>query len=188
MASKQEEPEFGYELKIPKDRIAVLIGKKGEVKRHIEAITKTAIGVDSREGIVSIKGKDALSMYTAKEIVKAVGRGFNPEIAQLLMKQDYSFELIDLSGYAKTKNDEKRIKGRVIGEKGKSRKTIEDLTGTYISVYGKTIAIIGELDAVGLARKAVESLISGSQHSNVYRWLEKQRREIKKKEIVESLD
>lgn len=187
MASKEKEPEFGYELKIPKDRIAVLIGKKGEVKRHIETITKTEIDVDSKEGIVSIKGKEALGMYSAKEIVKAVARGFNPEIAQLLMKQDYSFELIDLSNFARSKNDEKRLKGRVIGEKGKSRKTVEDLTGVYISVYGKTISIIGELNAVFLAKRAIESLLAGSQHANVYRWLEKQKRDIKKNEVIGSL-
>jgi ribosomal RNA assembly protein len=187
MASDKNEEEFGYELKIPKDRVAVLIGQKGKTKRHIETITKTKLDIDSKEGDVSIKGKDALGMYSAKEIVKAVGRGFNPEIAQLLVKQDYSFELLSLSDYSKSKNDEKRLKGRVIGEKGKSRNTIEDLTGVYISVYGKTIAIIGEITAVGIARKAVESLLSGSPHANVYKWLEKQRRQIKKKEIIEAL-
>jgi ribosomal RNA assembly protein len=188
MASDKESPEFGYELKIPKDRVAVLIGKKGETKNHIEAITKTKLDIDSKEGEVSIKGKDALGMYAAKEIVKAIARGFNPEIAQLLMKQDYSFEILDVADFAKTKNDTKRLKGRVIGEKGKSRNTIEALTGVYISVYGKTICIIGELSSVGLARRAIESLLSGSPHANVYKWLEKQRRHIKKKGILESLE
>jgi ribosomal RNA assembly protein len=185
MTSKEEQ-EFGYQLKIPKERIAVLIGTKGETKKHIEAITKTKIDVDSKEGEVLIKGKDALGMYSAKEVVRAIGRGFNPEIAQLLVKQDYVFELLSLSDFAKSKNDEKRLKGRVIGEKGKSRSTIEELTGAYISVYGKTIAIIGEINSVGLARRAVESLLSGSPHANVYKWLEKQRRSMKKKEVLEA--
>jgi ribosomal RNA assembly protein len=187
MTSEKQDSEFGYELKIPKDRVAVLIGRKGETKKHIETVTKTRIDVDSKEGEVSIKGKDALSMYTAKEIVRAIGRGFNPEIAQLLLKQDYSFELLNLADYARSKNDEKRLKGRVIGEKGKSRNTIEELTGAYISVYGKTIALVGEINAVSLARRAVESLLSGSPHANVYKWLEKQRRNLKKKEILESI-
>ena len=187
MASDKNEGEFGYELKIPRDRVAVLIGQKGKTKRHIESITKTKLDIDSKEGDVSIKGADALGMYSAKEVVKAVVRGFNPEIAQLLVKQDYAFELISLSDFAKSKNDEKRIKGRVIGEKGKSRKTIEDLTGAYISVYGKTISLIGEISSVGLARRAVESLLAGSPHANVYKWLEKQRRDIRKKELIEAL-
>ena len=188
MASDKESTEFSYELKIPKDRVAVLIGAKGETKKHIESLTKTKIDVDSKEGDVSITGKEALGMYAAKEIVKAIARGFNPEIAQLLMKQDYSFEILDVSDFSKSKNDTKRLKGRVIGEKGKSRNTIESLTGAYISVYGKTICIIGELNSVGLARRAVESLLAGSPHANVYKWLEKQRRNIKKKEILEKLE
>jgi ribosomal RNA assembly protein len=186
MTSKKD-MEFGYELKIPKDRVAVLIGQKGETKKHIETITKTKLNIDSKEGDVSIKGSDALGMYSAKEIVTAIGRGFNPEIAQLLVKQDYSFEILNLNDFSKTKNDMKRLKGRVIGEKGKSRSTIEDLTGAYISVYGKTIAIIGEISAVSLARRAIESLLSGSQHASVYKWLEKQRRDMKRKEAIEAL-
>ena len=186
MTSNTEE-EFSYELKIPKDRVAVLIGQKGKTKNHLESITKIKLDIDSKEGDVTIKGTDALGMYSAKEIVKAIGRGFNPEIAQLLIKQDYAFELLNLSDFSRSKNDEKRLKGRVIGEKGKSRKTIEDLTGVYISVYGKTIAIIGEITAVGYARKAIDSLLSGSPHANVYKWLEKQKRIIKKKEIIEAL-
>ncbi len=70
----------------------------------------------------------------------------------------------------------KRLKGRVIGEGGRSRKTIEELTGSYISIYGKTICIIGEPEGAPNARRAVESLLKGSPHGNVYKWLEKQRK------------
>ena len=185
MTSKKNDEEFSYELKIPKDRVAVLIGTKGETKKQIESLTKTRVNVDSKEGIVQISGTDALAMYSAKEMIKAVGRGFNPEIAQLLLKQDYSFEILDMAAFSRNRNDDKRLKGRVIGEKGKSRRTIEELTGAYISVYGKTIGIIGEVGAVGLARRAIESLLAGSQHANVYKWLEKQKRDMRKKEAIE---
>jgi ribosomal RNA assembly protein len=70
-----------------------------------------------------------------------------------------------------------RLKGRVIGAKGKARKAIEELTQTNISVYGKTIAIIGEIQNVGTARRAIESLLMGSMHATVFKWLEKQRRD-----------
>ncbi len=184
MASDKTDEEFSYELKIPKDRVAVIIGSKGETKKRIESLTRTRINVDSKEGIVQISGTDALAMYSAREMIKAVGRGFNPEIAQLLLKQDYSFEMIDMASFSRNRNDETRLKGRVIGEKGKSRRTIEELTGAYISVYGKTIGIIGEIGAVGLARRAIESLLAGSQHANVYKWLEKQRRDMRNREVL----
>ena len=178
MTSKME--EYTYEIKIPRERVAVLIGRKGEMKKGLEHATKSKIMVDSKEGDVEIKGKDGLSIMSAKDIVMAIGRGFNPEIAMLLLKPDYGFELISIADYAgKSKNKLERLKGRVIGAEGKSRRTIETLTETKLSVYGKTIGIIGEIENVGIARKAIENLLNGAQHSSVYRWLEKKRKDLK---------
>ena len=177
--------EYGYGLKIPKERIAVFIGKDGEVKKKLQEETDTSIDVDSKEGEIFIKGEDALNLFNAREVVKAIGRGFNPDIAFLLLKGDYSFEIINLSDYARNKNDLLRIKGRVIGRSGKSRATIEELTETYISVYGKTISIIGLPDNVSSARKALENLVKGSSHANVYKSLERKRKEMKQKDFIE---
>ena len=168
--------EFSYDIKIPKERIAVLIGTKGETKKILEKETKTHIDVDSREGIATLSGDDALNLMTAKDIVKAIARGFNPNIAKLLLKTDYVFELISLNEVISNKNDMERMKGRIIGTKGKSRELIEELTETYISVYGKTVGIIGDMEKVSIARRAVGKIIEGSPHANVFKWLEKQRK------------
>ncbi|MEM4239762.1 MAG: KH domain-containing protein [Candidatus Woesearchaeota archaeon] len=177
--TSQEVDEFAYELKIPKERVAVLIGKKGELKRQLEHVTKTKIKVDSDEGDVSISGADALLLYSCREIVRAIGRGFNPQIAMQLLKQDYGIEFINLTEYASTQKELERLRGRVIGEGGKSRKTIEDLTFTNISVYGKTIGIIGRLEGIPAARKAVEALLSGRKHGTVYKFLERNRKQMR---------
>jgi len=174
MAAKKE--EYSYEVKIPKDRIAVLIGKKGEIKKQIEKATKTKIDIDSKEGEVTIKGIDAINLYTAKEIIRAIARGFNPEIAQRLLKQDYGLEVIPIE--ARNKADTERIRGRLIGEEGKARKIIENLTGTKISIYGKTVSILGTFEGMDLARKAIKMLISGSPHSSVFKMLEKRTGEL----------
>lgn len=176
--------EYLYELKIPKERVAVLIGKKGQVKKEIESSTKTTIKVDSKEGDIFVSGKDALGLYNAREVIKAIGRGFNPEVAELLLKPDYCFEIVSLADFAKSKDSETRLKGRVIGSEGRSRKLIEELTESYISVYGKTISIISDPETALIAKQAVESLLRGSTHANVYKWLEKKRREIKKKQWI----
>lgn len=175
--------EFRYELKIPKERVAVLIGKKGETKKEIEGVTKSKIEVDSNEGDVFITGPDGLGLYNAREVIKAVGRGFNPDVALLLLKPDYVFETINIKDYAKTKNSELRLKGRVIGKEGKSRKTIEELTECYVSVYGKSIGMIGGADGVANARYAIDSLLKGSTHANIYKFLEKKRRDLKRKQL-----
>ncbi len=178
--------EYQYEIKIPRERIAVLIGVGGEIKRSIEEATNSKLQVDSQEGDVFITGEDALGLFTAREVVKAIGRGFNPQIATLLLKSDYLFEIVEIQDYSgKSQNDAMRLKGRVIGADGKSRRTIESLTETHISVYGKTIAIIGEIQNVTIAKRAIESLLAGSPHSTVYSWLEKKRRELKMAEFEE---
>ncbi|MCC7575049.1 KH domain-containing protein [Candidatus Woesearchaeota archaeon] len=176
--------EYSLELKIPKERVAVLIGKNGETKKELEDYTQAKIDIDSKEGDVKITGLDSLKMYSAKEVIRAIGRGFNPEIAKLLFKQDYILEIISLLDYVKHKGHFERIKGRVIGANGKSRETIENLTLTYISVYGKTIGILGRAEDVIISKKAVENLLLGSPHANVYKWLEKNRRNMKEKEAL----
>jgi len=177
MASPPPLEEFAYELRIPKERIAVLIGPKGEQKRALETETKSKIEVDSEEGDVHISGTDALLLYLAREIVRAIGRGFNPDVAMLLLKQDYGFELIGIEEYARNANDLERLRGRVIGEGGKSRRTIEELTDVRLCVFGKTIGLIGPIEHLVDARRAIESLLSGSPHAHVYRYLEKKKKE-----------
>ena len=87
--------------------------------------------------------------------------------------------MIDLKDVAgKNKNTMERLKGRVIGKAGKSREEIERLTDTHISVYGKTVGIIGEVEHVALSREAVAMLLQGSMHKTVYQYLEKKKKEI----------
>ncbi len=171
---KSGQEEYSYQLKIPKSRIAVLIGKKGEIKKTIEVTTGIKIQVDSKEGEVILFGSDSLKLFTVKEIIKAIARGFNPEVALFLLKPDYYLEIIRISDYANTKKEEIRLKGRVIGQKGKSRRTLEEMTDSFICVFGKTISVIGQVEEVYLTKQAIEKLLQGSPHTNVYAWLKKE--------------
>jgi ribosomal RNA assembly protein len=175
--------EYSHTIKIPKDRIAVLIGVKGKDKKELEEWSSARIHVDSDEGDVVIFGKDALKLFELREIIQAIARGFSPETARLLLKPDYMLEIINLKDYGlNNPNKLARVKARVIGTGGKARRVIEQLTGTEVCVYGKTIGIIGECGNVTTARRAIELLIKGSMHSTVYKWLEDQRRKAKRDE------
>ena len=181
----QEDMEYAYELKIPRERVAVLIGKKGEIKRNIEEETSSNIFVDSKEGEIRITGSDSLGLFSAREIIKAIGRGFSPETAMTILKAENAFELLIISDYAgKSRNSSTRLKGRIIGTEGKTRKHIEDVTETHLSVYGKTVGIIGEVEHVMLARRAIESILAGSTHSSVYKWLEKKKKDFERNRIM----
>ena len=176
--------DYSYEFKIPASRIAVLIGKDGSIKKRLERETDIKITIDSEEGDVFLYGDDALNLYTVREIISAIGRGFNPDIAMQLLKPDFAMEQINLADYAKTKNHMMRIKGRVIGSSGKARELIEELADCKISVFGKTVCIIGRIESVNLCRRAVDKLIRGSQHSKIYSMLERQRKDSKERQIL----
>jgi len=170
--------EFSYELKIPEERVGVLIGEKGAIKKEIEKLTKTQLNI-SKEGDVTIAGTNALLLYTAQDIVKAIARGFNPKKALLLLKTDYTLEILDLKDVAgKSKNTLIRLRSRIIGKEGKARREIERLTNTYLSVFGKTIAIIGQTADVFTARQAISMLLQGSMHKTAFQFLEKKNKEM----------
>lgn len=165
---------YQEEIKIPKERIAILIGKKGKTKTEIEKKTNTQIEVSSAEGDVTIKGEDSLEVYKTVNIVKSIGRGFNPEAALMLLNKDFCLEIVNIKDFTgKSKKKFTRIKSRIIGAKGKARRVLEELTNTEISVYGKTVCIIGEVEKAIFTREAVERILSGAPHSNVYAWIEK---------------
>jgi len=167
-----------YDIKIPEERVGVLIGADGKIKKEIEELTKSTLDI-SKEGDVTITGTDAVMLFTTLEIVRAIGRGFNPKVALLLLKTDYVLDLINMSDLTgKNKNMMERLKGRVIGKAGKSREEIERLTDTYISIYGKTIGIIGEVTQASLARQAVGMLLDGAMHKTVYHFLERKKKEV----------
>ena len=175
--------EYRTQVKVPRDRIAVVIGAKGATKQKIEDETNCKISVNTEDHLVSITGEEPLKLYTVQQIVKAIARGFNPDKAMLLLKGDYILDIIELRVLVK-KDHLKRVKGRIIGEDGKCRSLVEEMTDTMLSVYGKTVAILGRPESVGLAKRAVMNLIQGSPHANVYKWLEKKRSELQARELL----
>lgn len=173
------EEEVQTNILIPKDRIGVVIGKKGETKKKLEEELGVRLEIDS-EGEVKIytTQNNADMLLKAREIIRAIGRGFSPEKALLLKNDEYTLTVIDLTEYANNKNALVRIRSRLIGKKGKARLLIEEVTGTHISIYGKTASIIGEWERAALAEEALRKLASGAPHSKVYEWLYRQKREM----------
>ena len=172
---------FEEELLIPKERVAVLIGPKGHAKKQIEKAGDVKLQIDAKEGSVKIFAKDAVNLWLGRQVVEAIGRGFNPEIAQKIFKEENNFELISLSDYgAKSKKDLERLKGRLIGTKGKTKRVIQHHTKTHISIYGKTVGIIGPAEGVQNARRAIEIILSGARQGTAYHFLEIQKEKSKK--------
>ena len=157
---------------IPKDRIAVLIGKKGEDRRAIEKLGKVKLWIDSNTNEVTINSSKVDNIFFAKKVVMLVGRGFSPSSAAKVFNDKYCAELIDMRDYgAKERKQRERMVGRVIGTKGKTKAIIEKESNTEVIVYGKTVGILGQPEDVDRARRALESILEGSKSVTAFRIL-----------------
>lgn len=164
--------------KIPVERVGVLVGKNGENLKMLKDRLGVLVTVDSQSGSVTIEPASpsvmAYNILKAKEYVEAIGYGFSPDRAEKVLDEDYTLAVIDLKQViGDSENHLRRIKGRIIGEGGRARRNIEEMTDTSISIYGDYVAIIGEYDNVNVAKQAIEMLIQGRQHSTVYRMIDR---------------
>ena len=112
-----------------------------------------------------------LDLYKTKLIVKAVGRGFSPANAFRLLNDEEQLEIIDLKEYGESKM--RVIKSRLIGGAGKTRKLLEKCSGCCVSVYGKTVSLIGKYEQLEIAKEAVNMILYGAKLTNVYGFLHK---------------
>jgi len=163
----------------------VLIGPGGEIKNLIEEKTTAKLDIDSETGTVSVvSAEDPLKAMRVTDVVRAIGRGFSPERALPILDDEMlMLDVLDLSKMVDTKDDMARIKGRIIGKDGKTREIMESMSGTRVSVYGKTVALIGYPEQIRVARSAIEMLLEGAPHGNVYSFLEKKHQDMAKEEL-----
>ena len=165
-------------VRIPLDRIGALVGKEGVVKNEIERRCGVTLDIDGKSGEARISFKSEALLesnpFKAYDIVSAIARGFSPQRAFSLLEEDTMFTLIDLREYSgKSENAMIRIRSRLIGTEGKARKLIEELTGTEISIYGHTVAIIGKPEDSKVAKEAIDKLAKGGTHKATYEMLQK---------------
>lgn len=172
--------------RVPKDRIAVLIGAKGTTVKSIrEACGCQDLFINSETGDVEVTwgepgSYDPVKAMKLPDVVKAIGRGMSPKAAIRLFDDRHFFEMVDLRDFVgKRSNQQRRVRSRIIGSQGKVRQLIESLTDTEITIYKSTVVIIGEQEGLFAARQAIEMLAGGSEHGSVLGYLEKDRRKAK---------
>ena len=169
-------------IRIPGDRVGAAIGPGGSVKRTLAATTHTEIEAGPEDGQFRVTGPDdgdPLAVMKARDFLLAVGRGFSPERARRLLRDDTYLAVIDIKVISgkRGKSQLWRIRSRLIGSEGKARERLEELSGCSISVYGSTVAVIGRERELERATQAIELLLHGSEHSTVFHMLARQRQD-----------
>ncbi len=173
---------YSETVRVPAERLGVIVGRNGRVRKRVQKLTNVKIEVNP-EGIVTItspeKTEDPVLAWKARDMIRAMARGFSPNRALSLIDEDTRLVVISLRDAVGTSpNQLKRVAGRIIGENGRTRRAIEEITETKISVYGRTVSVIGADPGLEFSSRAIDMLIGGAPHGTVYRYLEKMRREM----------
>ncbi|MEK6833758.1 MAG: hypothetical protein AABY32_06975, partial [Nanoarchaeota archaeon] len=155
--------------KIIVDKIIRIIKSKGNLERELNVILE----INGKE--ISISGKPE-DEYIAEKVIEALDFGFPFLDALKIKKEDIMFEILNVKECTNKKNFE-RIRGRIIGKKGKALRTISSLGDCSIELSGNRLGIIGNAENIRAVEEACKLLIKGSKHANVYAYLEKHRPE-----------
>ena len=153
--------------------------------REIEERAEVRLDVDSETGSVRIEPTgDPIRGLAGPDVVEAIGRGFAPAAAMRLLEDDMQlFDVVDIEAATRNKNDLRRQKGRLIGEDGRTRELMEELSGADVVIYGTTLGMIGKPEQVDAVRSAAEMILDGAPHGAVYSFLERRHDEMQSNDI-----
>jgi ribosomal RNA assembly protein len=175
---------------VPPESFEKVKGELGQVTGELNRRLGVRLTLDEGNSRVLIEAEregDAANVLRARDIVRAIAIGFSPQDALQLLDEDYVLVVVDVTQAVGDKeNHLRRVLGRVIGENGRARRTLEEITGTKIVVNDRgLVGIIGDYERSQVARHGVELLVQGRMHATVYRRLEGMMRELKRRESTE---
>lgn len=157
------------QIYIPRERLKKL-RSDSKALHSLARCSRCKISIDDDE-TVEVEG-DAYDEFAARGVIQAYGRGFDAEQACLLSGDEYYLKIIDLEELFGKSRRIRQVKARVIGENGRSKKYIEEVSHAHLSVYGNTVSIIGRIDEVSEAEIAIETLLTGGTHKLAYSKME----------------
>ena len=170
--------------RIPKDRIAVLIGKGGRTRKMLEKSSGATLEIDSATGDVSANWDqeelDPIVKMKMPDVIRAIGRGLAPNRAVKLLNDDVFLRMYDIREWVgRQPNQTRRMRSRLIGRNGRIRSLIEEMSRTEMAIYGSTVLVIGDEDGLALATPAIENILNGSEHGTVLHGLEQDRKRMR---------
>ncbi len=169
--------------RVPKNRIAVLIGKGGQTRKMLEEASGAKLDIDSKTGEVMAEWEEEpnpVVRMKMPDVVLAIGRGLAPSRAVQLIEDDIFLRMYDIREWVgRQPNQTRRMRSRLIGRNGRIRSLIEEISNCEMAIHGSTVLVIGDQDGVALAAPAIEGILRGSEHSTVLHGLEQDRKRLK---------
>ena len=149
---------------IIQDKVIRVIQARKDLEKELE------VKIENKGKEITITGTPDKE-YIAEQVLEAVGMGFPINVALMIKEDDVIMEKINVKQFTK-RNDLLRIRGRIIGTEGKTKKTISHLADCFIEMRDNDIAILGYPENVEIAKEAIISIIRGAKQANAYAYLE----------------
>jgi len=154
---------------------SIYLEKITEVRKNLRKLKKELninITLQGRKAIIS---GDPLDEYTASIVLNAMSFGFSAAKSLQLKDPDMVFQIIHIKDHTRRKNL-REVKARIIGKKGRTKRTMENISGSDIIIKDNHVGIICEAEELDTITTALTNLIRGTKQGNVYGYLEKQNR------------
>ncbi len=152
------------------------------VKKNLREIKKrTDVDISIKGLDVILKGK-AVDVLKLKNTLNALFEGFVPRESFKLLNEKNQLMVVRLNDYTSSGMSVEKMKGRIIGEGGRTKRLLEELTKVSVSVHGNRVSLIGKPKEIASAKKAIQMLVNGKPHGKVYRYLEQNQQ--KKEEMI----
>ncbi len=150
----------------------IYIENPRKIRQNKEAIEKKIeIKITQKGKQLELEG-EPFEEYQARIIIEALDFGFSLKEALRLTDESILFRKIPIKQFTKRK-DLEEVRGRVIGTEGKTKRTVEEVSGSSVVLHNNLVGIIGPAEGIEEATTAVTNLIKGSKQANVYRFLER---------------
>jgi len=153
-------------------RISEVRGNKERLEKELDV----KIYINGRKVVVD---GESINEYEAELVLSAINFGFKVKYALMLKDEEVAFQTVHIKSH--TRRNLKDVRARLIGIKGKTKRTMEEISGCKIIINDNEVGIIGYVDDVENVVTAVTNLIKGSKQSNMYAYLERMNR--RKKEL-----
>lgn len=150
--------------------------KTTELKRTKPELEKTLnakIIIKGKQ--ITIETNDPLNEYEASMILEAMSFGFSADKALLLKNEGYIFRKVHIKDFTRRKNL-RDVKARIIGTKGQTLQTLEQLSTCFFELKDNEVAMIGPAIKIEEATTALTNIIKGSKQANAYKFLESMNR------------
>ena len=151
--------------KIICDKIARITKNRKKLEERLK------VKIDNSGKEITITGNPE-DEYIAVKVIEALDFGFPFSIALLIKEDDLLFEALNIKDHTRRK-DLEVVRARIIGKKGKTLRTLTELTKCHFELKGNQLGILGDPEHIRYAQESAISLIRCAKQANVYAFLEK---------------